>query len=252
VLAPIFKWMITKSNVFTIFNTLAVNKRIYWLMVVPVVLFAAMVRHFPQTHNLVNDWCWLIYWLLFFIAGFLCISYPQLLNSLAANRRFSLTIAVVSFAFINFLRWNDLEPGINGSGLLHSIGYYSYPAIFAITAWCWVFAIIGYGKQYLNRKHAALEYTNAAAYPFYILHQTVIVVFAFYVVKTSDDILSKYIFIVVGTFMVTVMLYHLFIKPFRGTRFLFGVKQATPVKSKTRQMSPVPESLLQQAAKVTQ
>ena len=74
------------------------------------------------------------------------------------------------------------------------------------------------------KKHAALSYVNSAVYPFYILHQTVIVVIAWYVVKTNDSILVKYGFVVGLSFSITLAIYHVFIRPFPLTRFFFGTK----------------------------
>jgi peptidoglycan/LPS O-acetylase OafA/YrhL len=227
-LAPAFRFISKSAPGARYINALSTNRRIYILIVPSVVLFTAMVKFFPQTHNLINDWCWFIYWLFFFIAGYLCLAYPALTNSLERNRRFSLTLAVVIFLTINYLRWNDLEPGdrtIDTAGFLKSYGYI---LLYPMTAWFWVFAIIGYGKRYLNKPHSSLSYLNNAAYPFYILHQTVIVVIAFYVVKTSDTILSKYFFLVITAFLVTVLTYHVFIKPFAWLRFVFGVKEVVP------------------------
>ena len=59
----------------------------------------------------------------------------------------------------------------------------------------WVLACLGYGKRYLNNENAFFKYANKAVYPFYILHQTVIVAIGYYVVRTSDNAAFKYIFI---------------------------------------------------------
>ena len=62
-------------------------------------------------------------------------------------------------------------------------------------------------------------------YPFYILHQTVIVLVVYYIVQTQNEsILSKYIYTVGITFFVSVLIYHLFIRSYALTRFLFGMK----------------------------
>jgi len=98
-------------------------------------------------------------------------------------------------------------------------------AISCIIAWAWVFTAVGYGKKYLNRPHRSLQYLNQAVYPFYILHQTVIVVLMFYIIRTSDTILMKYLFTVIVTFFISMSIYHLFIKPYKVIRFLFGARQ---------------------------
>jgi peptidoglycan/LPS O-acetylase OafA/YrhL len=158
------------------------------------------------------------------VAGFICLCIPSLLDSLERNCRTSLRFAVLFIFIINYLRWNQLEPDNVFINWKTDPRTYLYLSLYALTAWMWVFAAIGYGKRYLNKKHSVLPYLNSAAYPFYILHQTVIVVIAFYVVKTSDTILLKYAFIVLTSFLTSMAIYHLFIRPFALTRFLFGVK----------------------------
>jgi glucan biosynthesis protein C len=180
---------------------------------------------FPETNDLAHDYCYCVYWLLFLLAGFICITQPLLMDSLERNRRFALTIGFVCLIFLNCLRWNKIEPGepqwpfggFNFTGL--------FLALRAIVGWSWVLALVGYGKKYLNRKHKILDYLNQAVYPFYILHQTVIVILVYYIVQTQNEsILSKYIYTVGMTFFVTVGIYHLLIRPYALTRFLFGMK----------------------------
>lgn len=224
VLAPVFKWCVVNKSRLPL-TWLAGRKKIYLLVLPSAISFAALVLRFPETHDLVNDWCWAIYWLLFLIAGFVCMCNPVLMNSIERNRRTSFTWAVLTILFINYLRWNQCEPHNLWANWRNDPRTYLYLSLYAVTAWLWVFTAIGYGKCYLNRKHRALAYLNSAVYPFYILHQTVIVVIAYYVVKTSDSIFLKYSFIVIAAFLISMSIYHLFIRPFNPVRFLFGAKK---------------------------
>ena len=100
---------------------------------------------------------------------------------------------------------------------------------------------IGYGKQYLNRSHRVLNYLNQAVYPFYILHQTVIVILAYYITRmTGDTVIMKYIYTVGVTLFITMGIYHFFVKPYPLIGFLFGMKPATPASKKiTQQPAPI-------------
>ncbi|MGZ5189731.1 MAG: acyltransferase family protein, partial [Flavisolibacter sp.] len=81
-------------------------------------------------------------------------------------------------------------------------------------------------------------------YPFYILHQTVIVVLVFYIVQTSDEILLKYSFTVITTFLICMAVYHVFIRPFAIMRFLFGTKKQKIEKSEKQHVkSSKPEKM---------
>src|SRR4030095_13440480 len=147
-----------------------------------------------------------------------------LMDSLEKNRRISLALAIITIVIINYLRWNQLEPYKIIADWQHDWRTYLYRSLYPLTAWSWVFTAIGYGKRYLNKKLKVLDYLNQAVYPFYILHQTVIVIIVYYVVQTTDSVAMKYVFAVLISFLITMSIYHVFIKPYAITRFLFGMK----------------------------
>ena len=155
------------------------------------------------------------------------------MDSLERNRRTSLLLAFASIIIINYLRWNDLEPKEVIINWRSDWRTYAYMSLFPITAWSWIFTAIGYGKRYLNKKHRIQNYINEAVYPFYILHQTVIVIVVFYVVQSPDSVYSKFIFTFITSFALIMGIYHLLIRPYAITRFLFGMKpkkkEAKPV-----------------------
>lgn len=240
--APVFKWLVSDKgkSVLNKLGFLAKGKWIYILTLPTVIILTTLSLKYPTTNDLIHDWCRIFYWLSFVLVGFICIASPVLMDSLERNRRTSLSLAFLTMLFINYLRWNKLEPGDSSHWTM-----YAYISIHAFTAWCWVMTAIGYGKKYLNKKHKALNYLNQAVYPFYILHQTVIVILVFYVVQTNDTILFKYLFTVVLSFLITMMIYHLFIRPYAVMRFLFGMK---PKKEKSAMVTEEKDVAMQPAA----
>ena len=225
--APLFAWMASPKSV-GLKNKLAAladGKWIYLIMLPGIIWYGLFSQKYPETNDLVHDYCYIIYWLFFLLAGFICITQPKLMDSLERNRRFALTIGFLSLLFLDYLRWNKIEPGYE-QWPFHAVLFTNlFHALQPLVGWSWVLALVGYGKKYLNRKHRILDYLNQAVYPFYILHQTVIVVLVYYIVQTQNEsILSKYIYTVGITFFVTVGVYHLLVRPFALTRFLFGMK----------------------------
>jgi len=226
-LAPLFAWCLSPYSITFkhLLGRLAKGKRIYLLILPGVVWYAFTSRALPETNDLVHDGGYFIYWLLFLIAGFLCIFQPSLMDSLQRNRRHSLMLGFLCLIFLNYLRWNKIEPGHSDWPFTNADFMYFFDALKPLVAWSWVFALVGYGKQYLNHKHRALNYLNEAVYPFYILHQTVIVLLVYYFVQLpNESILSKYIYTLATTFFITMLTYHLFIRPFALMRLLFGMK----------------------------
>lgn len=225
--ASMFAWLISpKSNGFKQkLAALAQGKWVYVLMLPGIAWFALLSDKLPETNDLIHDGCYFVYWLLFLLAGFVCILQPKLMDSLECNRRFALTIGFLSLMLWEYLRWNKVEPGYVNWAFQSKLSGYLFTALRPTIAWGWVLALVGYGKHYLNRKHNVLNYLNQAVYPFYILHQTVIVLITYYIVQTQNEsILSKYIYTVSITFFVSVLIYHLFIRPYNPVRFLFGMK----------------------------
>jgi len=239
--APVFAWLASpKAAAFKEgLKTLAKGKLVYLIALPSIVWYALLTLTHHATNDLVHDWCYFVYWLFFVLAGFICIIQPALMDSLECNRRFALAIGFLGLLLVDYLRWNKFEPldrtDVHGFWLIAS------NALRPITTWGWVFGLIGYGKRYLNKKARSLNYLNQAVYPFYIIHQTVIVVLVYYIVQLPDDILSKYVFTVGMTFFVTMGIYHLLVRPYNVMRFLFGMKPRTDEKP-VKQMEPEPEN----------
>lgn len=238
---PLFKWLlfgkgrkITEEKL----GWLVKGKNIYLLMLPSMIVYAALILKYPGNNALVGDWCMLIYWYLFVILGYLIMCNQQLVESMVRNRRFSMLLAFGSLILVNYFRWNDLRPSQTlGKNWQQSPLTYLYLAIYPLIAWSWIMMLAGYAKKYINRPHRIHSYVNQAIYPFYILHQTVIIILAFYVVKVQETILAKYIFIVVLSLTLCIFLFHVFIRPYNPVRILFGMKPGKKEKKVSEQQA---------------
>jgi len=61
-------------------------------------------------------------------------------------------------------------------------------------------------------------------YPIYILHQSVMIVFGYYILQTSLGIVSKFVFVALSTFCGSLLLYEGCVKRWNPVRILFGLK----------------------------
>jgi glucan biosynthesis protein C len=93
----------------------------------------------------------------------------------------------------------------------------------AFCAWCAMMAVLGYARKYLRKATPLLAYAGPAVLPFYMLHQTMIVVVAYLIRDWALAVGLKYLFVVVVTFAFNMALYELVIRRHRVTRFLFGM-----------------------------
>lgn len=193
-----------------------------WLAGLPMVLvYATLVIRFHGPQNVVDDLALLLVYAGYFLVGYVFCADPRFFAALARDRRKALRAGFFLILAINALRWNDCEPA-----WAYTPANLGYLAVIAANAWCWVLAILGYGRQYLNRDHRWRAEINKAVYPVYVLHQTVTVVLAFYLVQTPDPLLLKYFGLVLGTVSVSLGLYAFAIRPYRLARLLFGIEVA--------------------------
>jgi peptidoglycan/LPS O-acetylase OafA/YrhL len=78
--------------------------------------------------------------------------------------------------------------------------------------------------KYLNFTNKWLVFGNETIMPFYLLHQPMIIVIAYFVVQWDAGILLKLLVVVISSFMITLGLVELLIRPFKFMRKLFGMK----------------------------
>jgi hypothetical protein len=67
-----------------------------------------------------------------------------------------------------------------------------------------------------------LRYAREAVLPFYVLHQTVIVVIGFCIAHWEASVMVKYLILNSSSFVVIMALYELLIRRVNVLRFLFG------------------------------
>jgi len=87
----------------------------------------------------------------------------------------ALVLALVLF-FAYYWNWETNKPRLQNSNL------YLYGLLNEIHIWTIILASIGYAMKYLNYSSNYLSYLNTAIYPFYILHQAVIVASGYYII----------------------------------------------------------------------
>jgi peptidoglycan/LPS O-acetylase OafA/YrhL len=89
--------------------------------------------------------------------------------------------------------------------------------------WIVLLAILSYGKKFLNKNLKIVTYFNKAAFPVYILHQTILVIVGYYVLKVINHGIIPYIVILISTFILTIMIYEI-ISRIKILKILFGMK----------------------------
>lgn len=238
---PLFLYIRTKRGKMILRSLVdkAKGSGILWIML-PTILIGGFWSFWNgQTHDFINDLPWHFYWCSFFLMGYFVGAAPALWDTVERHRKKLLGAAIACIVLINFFRWNKLEPwDIDG---IHPMWQYLWTCALSADAWLWLLAASGYAKRYLNKHHLVLSYANKAIYPFYILHQTVIIAIGYYVIQIDESILAKYIFVSMLSLAGSLAIYEFLVRPFRLMRFLFGMKEDTGIKPERTGTGELPE-----------
>lgn len=184
--------------------------------------FISLVLHpyFPTTHNLIRDWANLIGSWYAFLLGFVFMSNPKFSNVFEKMRFTSLFWAILCYSLLIFFRETDILKLYFGDDMRSFI----YRIMDNGLGGCAIFAILGFAKRHLSFNSPFLKEANKAVYPFYILHQTIIIWIGYYVLQLDWGIWTGLFFICFVTFFTCLGFYWLIIRPFGLMRVLFGVK----------------------------
>jgi hypothetical protein len=153
-----------------------------------------------------------------FITAYVLASDSQFLQSIDRNRIPALLLGTTT-SVATVILFVTLAPEL----LAAPLWYVTVSAVWALNGWCWVVAILGFGRRLLSFNHKFLGISNELVLPFYVLHQTVIVMVAFYVVRLNLIVIEKYLIIVLVSFAVISALL-LPISQINLLRFLFGMR----------------------------
>lgn len=177
---------------------------------------------FPnETHALVNDWAYFMKNLILFWFGYILISRREFWQTITDQRHYFLVATLVCTVILYSFRILVSAETYTNSRLL--ITLFSFNGL-GVT-WFSVLATVAYGYRYLNKTHWLLTYLNEAVYPFYILHQTAIILIGYYVLtQTSLGIYDGFLVISLASFAASAAVYILLIRPFKLARVLFGLK----------------------------
>ncbi|MCC6536947.1 MAG: acyltransferase family protein [Bryobacterales bacterium] len=145
-------------------------------------MFAAYTLgpHWPTTHNLIADWANLTGSFITFLWGFVFASTPALLDLVERRRREFLYGGVIVAALFYALR-------LSGAAVPFAVGF----AVNAYFGFFWIFLLVGYARARIKTGGPWLAYATEAVYPFYILHQTILVVFGYWLVQQPWSIAAK-------------------------------------------------------------
>lgn len=191
------------------------------LLVYPAVLFFGLTISlqifFPQTHNLIEDWYFHLRYFSMFLIGYWLAHSDALWAELLRLRKVALVAALAVFT----VYYVAIEIAPNPAP------YAWLPPIWILRnlyLWLALAAILGWAHALLNRPFRWLPFANEAVYPWYILHQSVIVLLAYWLLPLKLGPVMEPVLVIVGTVVACWSLHVGVIRRVGWLRVCFGMK----------------------------
>ena len=216
-----------------LWSWLTMHLRPMHIVLLPIIGFyvngALLYTNNPVTHNLIDDWFNHCRSFLSFLLGFALVQIPCLWRSLKNIRWHLLLAGLINYGYTLFaFHGGKLDEGIIAqeiSGLLWSSN-----------SWLWMLCVIAWGQHWFTQSSPLIRYLNSGIFCFYILHQTLIIVFAYWLTPLRLGGFFEPLTVIALVTLSCWMLFEL-IKRIPGLRMFFGIN--TPKKSIVQSRSEI-------------
>ena len=196
------------------------------------ILFLGLLRgtlyvRYGETHALVADYYVHAVSLSAFLLGFGLAKSQVLRERLTAVRWPAMALAIAAYAGFAAFAWIYRgDTPVPPAGLKLAMRF-----VHATDTWCVIVAILGFGAKHLNRGGPALRYLTLGVFPFYLVHQTLIVVMAHHLVKLNLPQPLEAAILIVLTFAGCFTTYEI-VRRIPGVRILFGLRGQPAAEAK--------------------
>jgi peptidoglycan/LPS O-acetylase OafA/YrhL len=174
-----------------------------------------------------RSWADFLWYAIYFVIGYIMSADERFTNGVKRHGWVCLALWLLGMSggigLLALVLGYDPIPGQESFSLI----YVLYQVIWSLSSWSAIVFVLSMGARYLNANHRVLVYANEAVLPFYLLHQTVILVVGFFVIRWTMGILPKLLIVTATSFALTLFLYELLVRRFNAIRFLFGMKPRT-------------------------
>ncbi|HPX26342.1 MAG TPA: acyltransferase [Treponemataceae bacterium] len=151
---------------------------------------------------------------LWYLLGYIFFSKDAIIDVLTEKRRLIYSVSTVLFLLFAIIN-SDI---------------FSLPDIFTYIAsqcyaWFFILSMLVLFKQKMNSTNKTLQYFSDSSFPVYILHQSVLVFCAYYIVKIPVDPIIHIIFILISSIILTFGFYELISRIPVISVILLGIKK---------------------------
>jgi fucose 4-O-acetylase-like acetyltransferase len=193
-------------------RTATANALILYAPLVPLFVIQMTLRaRFPGLYNLYNDWANVAFFGVYFLSGAAVASASGMEELVGREWKRAFTLGTAAMLLL----------------LLTAVGVLRHPMIVlsasTIAGWCHVLGLLGVAQVMRCGDGPRLRWLSESAFPVYVLHQVVIVVIGFQLVRLRLGIVTKYLLLLAAAVAGTLLLYEI-LRRLRLARFLPGRK----------------------------
>lgn len=200
---------------------------LYLLVTLLIIIKVYFSLTFPNEDKKIENLSSSAFYFFFFIAGTVFVRSSIIWQAIYDQRFYNLMLLVFStILFYSYYYSPDLSDYLS-LDMRWSIWW----LVCCLVAWSAFLTILGYAQCYFTKTPKWVSLSNELIYPFYIFHQTVIVVIGYYVIAWQAPISLKIISLFTLSFVVTSVICWFIVKPSNILRFLFGLKPKNNVLS---------------------
>ena len=188
------------------------------ILAIPLILIGILFQPFLSGYT---GWATFAFLFAFYIFGYILISDERFMHAIRRDWRLHLILGIACTLFFFSVAagvpvWDWLvSPG--------TLTFYISWAAWGINSWCWTMVIFYIGMRFLDFGNTQLQYGREASYPFFIVHQPVIIFIAFYAVQWDVDLKVKLLVVVIGSFAIALGLYEFLVRRINPVRALLGM-----------------------------
>jgi len=169
----------------------------WWLLIVPMLWWLLVHGAFPghdETHALFDDGPSHLHYLMAFGVGWLLRVRPVLFEAVARCWQAAAVLAVLAFVPIGWVEWTwpgDTKAPDQAITMFHVARQ--------VQGWATIVALVGSADRWWNRDHPKRAMFAEAVFPFYIIHQTIIVVVGWYLLQAHVAAMPSFLILLVAT-----------------------------------------------------
>lgn len=145
-----------------------------------------------------------------YLAGYYILGNDEILDRIEQNMKWLVGLCLIG--------------NVVSAILYYNVSYYGDLWVNYI-GWNNILVLLALGRRFLDKRTRATEYLNQASYPIYILHQSILVTLAYYVVQMGENLMLQVLFICLGSFILTILAYHL-VKMKPMVRKMAGIRKS--------------------------